>query len=64
MRFRFCILTLLGDLLGGGELRFVQATHTLEDAKLGIEDLSERQPGQYIIYEEETDERVSIGRGV
>jgi hypothetical protein len=50
----------LGDLLDGGELQFVEAVQTLEDARQRIEALAELKPGQYIIYNEETGERVSI----
>jgi len=60
MRSSFCILTVLGDLLDGGELLFVEAVQTLEAARQRIAALAELRPGQYIIYNEETGERVSI----
>jgi len=53
----------LGDLLDGGELRFVEAVQTLEAARQRIEALAELEPGQYIIYNKETGERVSIVAG-
>jgi len=53
----------LGDLLDGGELHFVEAVQTLEAAKQRIEALAELEPGQYIIYNKETGERVSIVAG-
>jgi len=64
MRSSFCILTVLGDLLDGGELLFVEAVQTLEAARQRIAALAELRPGQYIIYNEETGERVSIIAGV
>ena len=63
MRCHFCILTVLGDLLEGGELQFVEAVQTLEVARQRIAALAELRPGQYIIYNEETGERVSIITG-
>lgn len=64
MRSQYCVLTVLGDLLDGGELHFVEAVQTLEDARQRIEGLGESKPGQYIIYNKETGERVSITAGV
>lgn len=64
MRSNYCVLTVLGDLLDGGELHFVEAAQTLEDARQRIEALAELQPGQYIIYNKQTGERVSIIAGV
>jgi len=55
---------LLGDLLDGGELQFVEAVQSLEDAKQRIEALAESKPGQYIIYNDQTGERVSVLAGV
>jgi len=63
MRSHYCVLTVLGDLLDGGELHFVEAVQTLEAAKQRIEALAELEPGQYIIYNKETGERVSIVAG-
>jgi hypothetical protein len=60
MRCSFCILTVLGDLLDGGELQFVEAVQTLEAARQRIAALAELRPGQYIIYNEETGERLPV----
>jgi hypothetical protein len=64
MRCSFCILIVLGDLLDDGELLFVGAVQTSEDARQRIEVLAAFKPGQYVIYNEETGERVSITAGV
>lgn len=64
MRAQYCVLTVLGDLLDGGELHFVEAAQTLEAARQRIEALAELKPGQYVIYNEETGQRVSITAGV
>lgn len=63
MRSPFCILKVLGDLLDDGELHFVEAVQTLEVAKRRIEVLAESRPGQYVIYNEETGESVSVITG-
>jgi hypothetical protein len=59
-RSPFCILSVLGDLLDGGELHFGEAVPTLEDAGKRIKALAGSTPGQYVIYNGETGERVSI----
>lgn len=64
MRSHYCVLTVLGDLLDGGELHFVEAVQTLEAARQRIEALAESTPGHYIIYNKETGERVSIAAGI
>lgn len=64
MRSHYCVLTVLGDLLDGGELHFVEALQTLEAARQRIEALAELEPGHYIIYNKETGERVSVTAGV
>lgn len=64
MRCSFCILIVLGDLLDGGELLFVEAVQTSEAARQRIEALAAFRPGQYVIYNEETGERLSITAGV
>ena len=64
MRCSFCILIVLGDLLDGGELLFVEAVQTSQDARQRIEALAAFRPGQYVIYSEETGERLSITAGV
>jgi hypothetical protein len=60
----FCILMVLGDLLDGGELLFVEAVQTSEYARQRIEALAAFKPGQYVIYNEETGQRLSITAGV
>ena len=64
MRTHYCVLTVLGDLLDGGELHFVEAVKTFEAARQRIEALAEFSPGQYVIYNKQTGERVSITAGV
>ncbi len=59
----FCILNVLGDVLDDGELRFVASTQTLEAARRRIKALAKLRPGQYVIYDEQTGERVSITAG-
>lgn len=63
MRKPFCILKSRGDMLDDGELRFVEAARTLDDAKARVRSLSKLLPGEYVIYDEETGERVSINAG-
>src|SRR5215472_5662160 len=63
MRFRFCILSVLGDLLDGGELRFLETAQTLEAARQRIRALAKSKPGDYVIYDEETGERFHCARG-
>jgi hypothetical protein len=63
MRFPFCILSVLGDLLDGGELRFVETAQTLEAARQRIRALAKSKRGQYVIYNEETGERFHCRRG-
>lgn len=60
MRLPFCILSVFGDVLDDGYLHFVDAAETLEAAKRRIEALAESLPGTYVIYDEQTGERVSI----
>jgi hypothetical protein len=60
MRRPFCILNVLGDMLDDGELHFVEAARTLDDAKARVRSLSKLRPGEYVIYDEETGVRVSI----
>lgn len=64
MARRFCILSVLGDLLDGGEVRFLEAVQTLETAAQRIKALAKSRPGHYVIYSQETGERVSIVTGV
>ena len=63
MRRPFCILSVLGDVLNDGELRFVGAAKTLEAAKRRIKALGHSRPGEYIIYNQRTGERQSIEVG-
>ncbi len=63
MRLPFCILNVLGDVLNDGELRFVEAARTLEDATRRVKALARLCPGQYVIYDGQTGERVSIIAG-
>ena len=60
MQLHFCILKELGDVLDDGELVFLEATQTLEAAKRRIEELAEFWPGQYVIYDVQTGERMPI----
>jgi len=64
MRCSFCILIVHGDLLDDGELQFVEAVQTLEDARQRIEALAALLPGQYVIYNKQTGERLCITAGV
>ena len=63
MRLRFCILNVLGDVLDDGELHFVETAKTLKAARRRIEALAKVWPGQYVIYSEQTGERVSSTAG-
>jgi len=54
----------VSDLLEGGELLFVEAVQTPEAGRQRIEALAAFRPGQYVIYNEETGERLSITAGV
>ncbi len=60
MRQPFCILNVLGDVLDDGELHFVAAAPTLEAARRRIKALAELRPGEYVIYNEQTGERMSV----
>jgi len=50
-------------LRGDGSLHFVEEARTLEDAKESARDLARLWPGEYIIQNEETGERVVITAG-
>jgi hypothetical protein len=63
MRLPFCILNLLGDVLDDGELYFVEAAQTLDAAKARVQSLAEVWPGEYVIYDGATGQRVSITAG-
>lgn len=60
MRQPFCILVVLGDLLDDGELRLIDTASTLADARTRIEEFAERLPGEYVIYDRDTGQRVSV----
>ena len=64
MRSPFCVLSVRGDLLDDGEVRFIEAVQTLEIAKQRIEALAESEPGKFVIYNEETGERLFVIAGV
>jgi hypothetical protein len=59
----FCILNVLGDVLDDGELYFVKVAQSLDAAKARVQSLAELWPGEYVIYDEATGERVSITAG-
>ena len=60
MRLPFCILNVLGDVLDGGELYFVEGARNLDAAKARVQSLAELLPGEFVIYNEATGERVLI----
>lgn len=60
MRRPFCILNVLGDVLDDGEIRFVGATKTLKAARRCVKALGESHPGEFVIYNQQTGERLSI----
>ncbi len=60
MRLPFCILNVLGDVLDDGELNFVEAAQSLDDARARVQALAELRPGEYVIYDEATGERMLI----
>jgi hypothetical protein len=60
MRLPFCILNVLGDVLDGGELHFVEAAQTLGAARRRIKTLAESRPGEYIIYDGQSGEMVPV----
>jgi hypothetical protein len=60
MRLPFCILNVRGDVLDDGEIHFIGATQTLKAARRRIETLARLSPGQYVIYNGETGERLPL----
>ncbi len=54
---------MLGDVLDNGELYFVEAAQSLDAAKARVQALAELWPGEYVIYDEATGERVSVTAG-
>ncbi len=63
MRQPCCILDVLGDVRNDGELRFVGAAKTLEAAKRRIRALGQSNPGEFVIYNQQTGQRVSVKAG-
>src|SRR5260370_22396829 len=63
MRLPFCILNVLGDMLDDGELHFVEAAQSLDAARARVQALSEVWPGEYVIYDAATGDRVSVTAG-
>jgi hypothetical protein len=59
MSLPFRILKMRGD----GSLHFVEEAETLEDARERVGALAEFWPGEYLIHNEVTGERVSITAG-
>jgi hypothetical protein len=60
MRYPFCILSVIGDVLDDGELCFVEMAQTFDDAKERVQSLAELLPGDFVIYDRETGECVSV----
>ena len=60
MRRPYCILTVLGDVLDDGELHFIEAARTLDAARRRIRSLGKSSPGEYVIYNPQTGERLPI----
>ena len=56
----YCILNVLGDVLDDGEVRFVGATKTLKAARRCIKARGESRLGEFVIYNQETGERMPI----
>ena len=59
----FCILNVLGDLLDDGEVRLVETAKTLEAARRRIRTLRVSRPGEFVIYNQQTGERMSVSAG-
>ncbi len=59
MRLPYCILNVLGDVLDDGELHFVEAAQSIDAAKARVKALAEFWPGEYVIYDGATGERLS-----
>ena len=56
LRLPFRIFTVQND----GHLHFVEALPTLDEAKTRVRELGEAWPGEYVIDNEETGERVFV----
>ncbi len=63
MPMPFCILNVLGDVLDGGELYFVEAAQSLDAAKARVQSLAELLPGEFVIYDAATGARLSVTAG-
>ena len=63
MRQPFCILNVVGDVLDDGELYLVETAQTLDAAKARVQALAELLPGEFVIYDKATGERVSVTAG-
>jgi len=59
MRLLFCIFKVQSD----GGLHFVEAVNALDDARTRVQELSELWPGEYVIHNQATGERVSVTAG-
>jgi hypothetical protein len=60
MRHPYCILSVRGDVLDDGELYFVGGASSLEAARRRIRSLGKSCPGEYVIYNPQTGERLPI----
>lgn len=60
MRHPFCILNVTGDVLDDGELCFVETAQSLDAAKKRVQALTKLLPGEFVIYDEATGQRVSV----
>jgi thioester reductase-like protein len=52
-----------GDVLDDGELYFVEAAQSLDAARARVQSLAELLPGEFVIYDEATGQRVSVTAG-
>ena len=59
----FCILNVLGDLLDDGEVRLVETAKTLQAARRRIRVLRQSCLGEFVIYNQQTGERISVNAG-
>jgi hypothetical protein len=59
MRLPFCIFKLQGD----GSLHFVEALATFDEAKTRAREIGEVWPGEYVIDNVDTGERMFVSRG-
>lgn len=64
MRLPFCILYVLGDVLDGGELHFVEAAQSLDAAKTRVHALVPLRRGEYVIYDAESGKRYPIRQAI